>query len=201
MRRPLRIVVLSPTPPERGLLSLASQLISGSGGNEGQVLPLALVSPSVEDARGDEPEPLRQHAHACIKPERIGRDLQVSTHTLLRLDEDIAGGMSRSALEQGADLLLMGAGRPDKLRNWLFGNLVDSVCRSAHCPVVVTNLGERPTEELSRILVPTGDFSASAREQFELALRLMASAANAKTTQITLLHIHDPATATTIAAG
>ena len=193
MRRPLRIVVPVANPAtERGLLSLASQLISGSGGNEGQVLPLALVSPSVEDARGGMNRAIAAARSRLHQAERIGRDLQVSTHTLLRLDEDIAGGMSRSALEQGADLLLMGAGRPDKLRNWLFGNLVDSVCRSAHCPVVVTNLGERPTEELSRILVPIKDFSASAREQFELALRLMASAANAKTTQITLLHIHDP---------
>ena len=193
VRRPLRIVVPVANPStEQSLLSLASRLISGSGGSAGQLLPLALVSPSLEEARGGLNRAIAAARSRLHEAQRIGRELQVPTHTLLRLDEDIAGGMSRSALEQGADLLLIGAGRPDKLRNWLFGDLVDGVCRSAHCPVVVTNLGERPTEQLSRILVPIKDLSASAREQFELALRLMASATDQTTTRITLLHIHDP---------
>ena len=59
--------------------------------------------------------------------------------------------------------------------------------------MVVTNLGaEGSTEHLQRILVPIKDLSASAREQFELALRLMLSAPNQQDTHITLLHIHDP---------
>ncbi|MGC6483058.1 MAG: cation:proton antiporter [Synechococcus sp.] len=193
MGRPLRIVVPVANPStEQGLLNLASRLLSGSGGHAGQLLPLALVSPSLEEARGGLNRAIAAARSRLDEAERIGRQQHVSTRTLLRLDEDIAGGMSRTALEQGADLLLMGAGRPDKLRNWLFGDLVDGVCRSAHCPVLVANLGKRPMEQLHRILVPIKDLSASAREQFELALRLTASCADQQTTQITLLHIHDP---------
>ena len=193
VRRPLRIVVPVANPStEQSLLSLASRLLSGSSGNGGQLLPLALVCPSLEEARGGLNRSIAAARSRLHQAAAIGDQLNVSTRCLLRLDEDIAGGMSRSALEQGADLLLIGAGRPDKLRNWLFGDLVDGVCRTAHCPVVVTNLGERPPDHLNRILVPIKDLSASAREQFELALRLMASAPDQQTAHITLLHIHDP---------
>lgn len=193
VRRPLRIVVPVANPAtEQGLLSMASRLLSGSGGADGQLMPLALVCPSLEEARGGLTSAIATARSRLHHAEVIGQELNVSTRCLLRLDEDLAGGMARSALEQGADLLLIGAGQPDKLRNWLFGDLVDGVCRSAHCPVVVTNLGQRPTDQLNRILVPIKDFSASAREQFELALRLTASAQDQESTQITLLHIHDP---------
>ena len=193
VRRPLRIVVPVANPStEQQLLSLASRLVHGSGGSSGQLLPLALVCPSLEEARGGLNQAVAAARLRLQEADRIGRGLDVSTRSLLRLDEDIAGGMSRSALEHGADLLLIGAGRPDKLRNWLFGDLVDGVCRSAHCPVVVANLQACPTTRLNRILVPIKDFSASAREQFELALRLMDSAEDPEGTHITLLHVHDP---------
>ena len=63
-----------------------------------------------------------------------------------------------------------------RVRNWLFGDLVDGVCRTAHCPVVVVNLKEETETEFRRILVPIKDLSSNAREQFELALRLQGSA-------------------------
>ena len=194
VRRPLRIMVPIANPStEQRLLSMAARLLSGSDGNGGQLLPLALVCPSLEDARGGLNKAMAAARSRLHQAAAIGQDLEVATRCLLRLDEDIAGGMSRSALEQGADLLLIGAGRPDKLSNWLFGDLVDGVCRTAHCPVVVTNLGaDGSTDHLNRILVPIKDLSASAREQFELALRLMATAPDPQSTHITLLHIHDP---------
>ena len=100
--------------------------------------------------------------------------------------------MSRTALEQAADLLLIGAARSDQLRAWLMGDIVDGVCRTAHCPVVVVNLGRDVNSSLGRILVPIKDLSASAREQFELALRVINSAPEDQRVRITLLHVHDP---------
>ena len=158
---------------------------------QGQLLPLALVCPSLEEARGGLNRAVASARERLSQAATIGKQLKVRTRCLLRLDEDIAGGMSRSALEQGADLLMIGAGRPDKVRRWFFGDLVDGVCRSAHCPVVVVNLAERPVETLQRILVPIKDLSASAREQFELAQRLLASQSSEQGL-ITLLHIVDP---------
>ena len=190
--RPLTIVVPVANPStEQGLMSIASRLLSGGSETQGQLLPLALVCPSLEEARGGLNRALASARERLSKAAAIGSQLQVRTRCLLRLDEDIAGGMSRSALEQGADLLMIGAGRPDKLRRWFFGDLVDGVCRTAHCPVVVVNLAEREVETLQRILVPIKDLSASAREQFELAQRILASQSREQGL-ITLLHIVDP---------
>jgi nucleotide-binding universal stress UspA family protein len=193
VQRPLRIVVPVANPDtEQGLLAMAARLVRGSSGGEGLLLPLALVNPSLEELRGGLTRAVAAARGRLATAEAIGTDLAVPTRTLLRLDEDIPGGMSRSALEQGADLLLIGAGRTDQLRAWLMGDIVDGVCRTAHCPVVVVNLGREPEQPLGRILVPIKDLSASAREQFELALRVIHSAPNLRRIRITLLHVHDP---------
>ena len=195
VQRPLSVLVPVANPAtEQALLRIASKLLTGhqATGAGGTLIPLALVCPSVEDARGGLNRAIAAARSRLSHAALIGQQLNVTTHCLLRLDEDIAGGMSRSALEQGADLLLIGTGRPDRLSKWLFGDLVDSVCRSAHCPVVVVHLANQKAEQLARILVPIKDLSASAREQFELALRLMASCPEASTPHISLLHIHDP---------
>ena len=190
--RPLTIVVPIANPStEQGLMSIASRLLSGGAATQGQLLPLALVCPSLEEARGGLNRAVASARDRLSKAAAIGKDLEVRTRCLLRLDEDIAGGMSRSALEQGADLLMIGAGRPDKVRRWFFGDLVDGVCRTAHCPVVVLNLAGRQVDALQRILVPIKDLSASAREQFELAQRLLACESGDQCL-ITLLHIVDP---------
>ena len=193
VQRPLRIVVPVANPSnEQGLLNIASRLVKGSAGGDGMLLPLAMVNPSLEEVRGGLNRAVAAARSRLSHAELIGKELQVPTRTLLRLDEDIAGGMSRTAMEQAADLLLIGAGRPDQLRAWLLGDVVDGVCRSAHCPVVVVDLGRHQGTALNRILVPIKDLSASAREQFELALRVLNSAPQDQRTRITLLHVHDP---------
>ena len=193
VQRPLRIVVPVANPGnEQGLLGMAARLLRGSAGGDGLLLPLAMVNPSLEELRGDLNRAVASARGRLAAAEAIGSELAVPTRTLLRLDEDVAGGMSRTALEQAADLLLIGAGRSGQLRAWLMGDLVDGVCRTAHCPVVVVNLGRNSPDELGRILVPIKDLSASAREQFELALRVIQSAPEQQRTRITLLHVHDP---------
>ena len=193
VQRPLRIVVPVANPStEKGLLKMAARLVRGSSGGQGMLLPLAMVNPSLEEVRGGLNRAVASARSRLSHAEAIGADLAVPTRTLLRLDEDIAGGMSRTAIEQAADLLLVGAGRSDQLRAWLMGDLIDGVCRTAHCPVVVVNLGQEPELALHRILVPIKDLSASAREQVELALRVINSADENQRTRITLLHVHDP---------
>ena len=193
VRRPLKVLVPVANPDtELSLLKLAARLSQGEGDHNGQLLPLALVSPSLEEARGGLNRALSAARTRLNQAATNAEGLTATTRCLLRVDDDIAAGMSRSALEEGADLLLIGAGRPDPLRKWLLGDLVDGVCRTAHCPVVVANLGRRELNDLNQILVPIKDLSASAREQFELALRLLSTAPNPTSTIISLLHIHDP---------
>ena len=193
VRRPLKVLVPVANPDtELSLLKLAARLSQGEGDHNGQLLPLALVSPSLEEARGGLNRALSAARTRLNQAATNGEGLTATTRCLLRVDDDIAAGMSRSALEEGADLLLIGAGRPDPLRKWLLGDLVDGVCRTAHCPVVVANLGRRELNDLNQILVPIKDLSASAREQFDLALRLLSTAPDPTSTTISLLHIHDP---------
>ena len=193
VQRPLRIVVPVANPStEQGLLQIAARLVRGSSGGQGLLLPLAMVNPSLEELRGGLNRAVSAARSRLSTAEAIGADLAVPTRSLLRLDEDIAGGMSRTAIEQAADLLLVGAGRSDQLRAWLMGDLIDGVCRTAHCPVVVVNPGRQPQAPLHRILVPIKDLSASAREQVELALRVINSADSNQRTRITLFHVHDP---------
>ncbi|MFL2512635.1 MAG: cation:proton antiporter [Synechococcus sp.] len=193
VRRPLKVLVPVANPDtELSLLKLAARLSQGEGEHNGQLLPLALVSPSLEEARGGLNRALSAARTRLNQAATNAEGLTATTRCLLRVDDDIAAGMSRSALEEGADLLLIGAGRPDPLRKWLLGDLVDGVCRTAHCPVVVANLGRRELNDLNQILVPIKDLSASAREQFELALRLLSTAPDPTSTIISLLHIHDP---------
>ena len=193
VRRPLKVLVPVANPyTELSLLKLAARLSQGESDHNGQLLPLALVSPSLEEARGGLNRALSAARTRLNQAATNGEGLTATTRCLLRVDDDIAAGMSRSALEEGADLLLIGAGRPDPLRKWLLGDLVDGVCRTAHCPVVVAKLGRLELNNLSQILVPIKDLSASAREQFELALRLLSTAPDPTSTTISLLHIHDP---------
>lgn len=193
VRRPLKVLVPVANPDtELSLLKLAARLSQGEGEHNGQLLPLALVSPSLEEARGGLNRALSAARTRLNQAATNAEGLTATTRCLLRVDDDIAAGMSRSALEEGADLVLIGAGRPDPLRKWLLGDLVDGVCRTAHCPVVVANLGRRELNDLNQILVPIKDLSASAREQFELALRLLSTAPDPTSTIISLLHIHDP---------
>jgi Kef-type K+ transport system membrane component KefB len=193
VRRPLKVLIPVANPDtELSLLKLAARLSQGEGEHNGQLLPLALVSPSLEEARGGLNRALSTARARLRQAATNGESLNATTRSLLRVDDDMAAGMSRSALEEGADLLLIGAGRPDPLRKWLLGDLVDGVCRTAHCPVVVANLGRQELKDLNQILVPIKDLSASAREQFELALRLLSTAPDPTSTTISLLHIHDP---------
>ena len=88
------------------------------------LLPLAMVNPSLEEGRGGLNRAVAAARSRLGQAEQIGRALQVSTRTLLRLDEDIAGGMSRTAIEKAADLLLIRCPRPAHQRAGLEGGLV-----------------------------------------------------------------------------
>ncbi len=198
VHRSLRVMVPIANPAsERALLGIASQLIGGEEGRPGLVLPLAVVTPLRAEAEGRGSlaltAELARARQLLLDTEEISRERGIPSSPLLRVDPEVAGGIARAALEQGADLLVVGVGSPARLGRWLFGDLVDGLCRQAHCPVVVTRLLKEP-QELRRLLVPIKDLSASALEQVQLAERIAASLAEAPppAVRITLLHLHDP---------
>lgn len=173
---------------ERHLLELASLLAGIDAVPPGRLLPLKVVGP--------------EHAAA-------GRDwlqqaqTQQLSQPLLRVDSDRAVGIARVALEQGADLMVMGLAEANHrgrglLGDWLFGDLVAATCRQAPCTVVVARLQQDPSAS-QRLLVPIKDLTAAALGQFQLAERLAASGTQARAkaghragATITVLHLHDP---------
>ncbi|MCP9886378.1 cation:proton antiporter [Cyanobium sp. ATX 6A2] len=191
-RRALRVLVPVSNPDtEAPLLQLAHLLMGGEADQPGELLPLAVVS--TRQGQGGGPS-LPALASAMVqarsllqRAEAISKPWQVPCRSLLRVDQDLAGGIALVAVEQASDLVLMGLTPPSPLGRWLFGDLVDATCRQAPCPVVVAHL-PRPPEELRRLLVPIKDLTAGAMEQFQLAQRLALALGG----EITLLHLHDP---------
>ncbi len=191
-RRSLSVLVPICNPQtEAPLLELAQLLIGGDADHPGRLLPLAIVSPRQAEAGGHAPSALAaglgQGRQLLERARALTQARGVPCQTLLRVDSDVAGGIARTALEQGSDLVVMGLAPRGRLDRWLFGDLVDATCRQAPCPVVVARLPEAPGR-LRRILVPIKDLTAGALEQVQLAERL----ARALGGSITLLHLHDP---------
>ncbi|MEA5441173.1 cation:proton antiporter [Cyanobium gracile] len=196
VRRALRVLVpISEARSEEPLLVLAGRLIDGDAGRQGTVLPLSVVSPRQAEA-GRRPQPLVHRALAegralLERADAFTAAAGVPSRSLLRVDNDIPGGIARTALEQGADLVLVGVAPGPRLGRWLFGDLVAAICRQAHCPVVMARLRDDPAS-FRRLLVPVKDLSAGALEQYQLAERLLSACPPGEGAAITLLHIHEP---------
>jgi nucleotide-binding universal stress UspA family protein len=196
VRRALRVLVpISNARSEELQLALAARLIDGEAGRQGAVLPLSVVSPRrAEAGRGPHQvvhRALAEGRQLLERADAFTAAAGVPSRSLLRVDNDIPGGIARTALEQGADLVLVGVGAGPRLGRWLFGDLVAAICRQAHCPVVMAKLREDPAT-FRRLLVPVKDLSSGALEQFQLAERLLASCPAGEGAAITLLHVHEP---------
>ena len=152
-RRGLAVLVPITNPAwERGLIELAGLLANGKGHGPGRLMPLKVVTP--EQSGGGRQWLQRSGSAALGQP-------------LLRVDSDIAGGIAAAALEQDADLVVMGLEPAAGLGRWLFGDLVEATCRQVACPVVVARLHGDPAS-LQRLLVPIKHLTAAALEQFQL---------------------------------
>ncbi|MDJ0659742.1 MAG: cation:proton antiporter [Crocosphaera sp.] len=128
-----------------------------------------------------------KQSHTLLKRAiEISQEFQVDTDPIIRIDDDIAQGISRSAKEKNANLIIMGWRENIGLKARLFGTIVDTVFWSSHCPVAVMRLLDNPTN-LHRILLPVKNISKATVETIKFA-KLFAEA-NQGT--ITLLHICD----------
>jgi Kef-type K+ transport system membrane component KefB len=192
VRRSLRVLVPIANPASMpALLTMAGLVSGGEQGANGLLLPLVVVSPRQVQA-GTETDAgllaaIAQGRATLQQAAAVATPCPCPSQPLLRVDGDVAAGIARSALEHGADLVLMGMGPGEALGRWLFGDLVDATCRLAHCPVVVARLLQ-PAAELRHLLVPVKDLTAAALEQFQLAERIAAALGGT----ITLLHLHEP---------
>lgn len=166
---------------EANLLELAAMVARL---HSGQVVPLAIAlsqshlsSPLMQE-RLDRSESLLAHAT------ELSQTFEVEVSPLLRIDDNVAQGITRASREHRADLIVMGWGRKSRLGERLFRTIVRDVLYASPCPVVVARLLKSPSE-FQRILIPVENLTP--RSIF--ALQFAFSLATATGGQLTLLHV------------
>ncbi|PAX53068.1 cation:proton antiporter domain-containing protein [Brunnivagina elsteri] len=163
------------------LIEMAALLAKQSNG---KIIPLAIATAT---AHMDAPQlevSLQRSERLLAKANALSRVLSVDSDPLLRIDDGFAPGISRAAREQKASLIVMGWGKRTGLRAKLFGNVIDSVLWSSHCPVAVTRLVESPNK-VQRILVPIENLMSPTLQPIHFAQIL----AEANQAQVTVLNI------------
>ncbi|MCP6762290.1 MAG: cation:proton antiporter [Fischerella sp. CENA71] len=152
----------------------------------GKIIPLAIAKGHVQM---DDPRlttALDQSQQRLKSVLEISQEFGVEVSPAVRIDDDVALGICRTSREQNASLVVMGWSRNTGIRARLFGNVIDSVFWSSHCPVAVTRLLSSPTT-IQRILVPVGDLTP----QTIGAVRFAQILADANHAEVVLLHVGD----------
>lgn len=188
--RPDRVVVpvYNPTT-ERYLIELAALLVRSRAG---QILPLS-IAPAHTHMNDPQLTTALQRSQALLdNAVGLSRELGVEAEPLIRLDHNIAEGISHASREKAASLIVLGWGRRMGLQARLFGNVIDRVLWSAHCPVAISRLLDSPLT-MQRILVPIDTLTLKATSVIRFAVTL----AEANQAQVTLLHLCDRATSPT----
>ncbi|HAZ47921.1 MAG TPA: sodium:proton antiporter [Cyanobacteria bacterium UBA11369] len=173
---------------QRYLIEMAALLAKHE---QGRIVPLSVAT---AHAHMDAPhlEVSLQRGEALLrKATELSRELGIEAEPLLRIDDNIAQGISRASREQNASLIVMGWGQITGFRARFFGNVIDNVLWMSHCPVALVRLLLSPTE-IKRILVPIENLTAEAVRPVRFAQIL----AQANQGQMTLLHVCDRNTTT-----
>ncbi|MBW4672768.1 MAG: cation:proton antiporter [Desmonostoc geniculatum HA4340-LM1] len=168
---------------QRYLIEMAALLASHESG---KIVPLAITKAHIQM---DDPQlvtALDQSRQRLNLAREISQEFDVEVSPKNRIDDDIALAISRTSREQNANLVVMGWSRTTGLRARLFGNVIDSVFWSSHCPVAVTRLLSSP-KTIQKILVPVGDLT----RQTIGALRFAQILADVNQAEVVLLHVCD----------
>ncbi|BCL38218.1 sodium:proton antiporter [Nostoc sp. MS1] len=166
---------------QRYLIEMAAMLTSHESG---RIMPLAITKAHIHM---DDPQlisSIEQSQQRLSMALEISREFAVEVSPVIRIDDNIALGITRTSREQNANLIVMGWGRNTGFRARLFGSLIDSVFWSAHCPVAVANLLNSPSQ-IKRILVPVDSLTRLTIGTIRFAQIL----ANANQAEVVLLHV------------
>lgn len=173
---------------ETALFKLGAAFVRPSGG---ELLPLTVALGALHM---DDPELEQQIQGRQRLLDRVlvlGESLGIRSLPQLRIDNDVALGITRTAREQNCDLILMGAGAP----SWygpqafgaaVFGGVIDQVMWSSHCPVIAARLVDEP-ENLRRILLPVTWLTP----RMVAMVRLMLQLAESQSATVEILRIYD----------
>lgn len=168
---------------QRYLIEMAALLARHESGT---IVPLAIA---VGRVHMDDPRLNAELKECQLRLQgavEISQEFEVEASPVIRIDDDVALGISRTSREKNATVVVMGWSRTTGLRARLFGNVIDSVFWSSHCPVIVTRLLNSPTT-IQRILVPVGDLTL----QTIRAIRFAQIVADVNQAEVVLLHVCD----------
>jgi nucleotide-binding universal stress UspA family protein len=171
---------------QRYLMEMATLLARHEGG---RIVPLAIAQ---AHARMNAPEmnnAIQQSQKLLDQATDLSRELGVEASPQLRIEYNIAQGISHASREQNANLIVLGLSQRTGFRARLLGNVTDSVLWASHCPVAVTRLLDSPLS-MQHILVPVENLTASALRPVRFAQIL----ADVNQAQVTLLHVCEPRT-------
>jgi len=173
---PSRVLVSVSNPHKETHLVETAALLARQG--EGAIISLKVVLDGMAAS-----EDLEEAQSLLQETQTWGSNFDVPTIPVLRLDDNVAQGITRTAREHNATWIIMGWS-PTTLKERLLGSTIDDVFWSAHCPVVVMTLLEAPTE-IKRILVPVENLTPQSWRTIEFAQLL----AQTNQAEITLLHV------------
>lgn len=181
---PFTVVVPIYNPlTERYLIETAALLARHESG---VIVPLSIAKAHVHMDGPQLNRALKQSRRRLDRALEVSQEFNAPAKPELRIDDDVAEGISRTAREQHASLIIMGWSKTTGLRARLFGNVIDSVFWSSHCPVAVMRLLDKPIN-LHRILVPVKNLTPQAVRVVQFA-ELFARTHQA---EVTLLHVCD----------
>jgi len=148
---PLKVIVPLQNPATAPyLMEMATLLVQQQ---KGTVMPLTIAQTN-NSLTSPELTHILQQNQALLQ-QAIAQSFQSGSEVtpLQRIDQDIGWGISCTAKEQAAHLILMGYSNLTTLQARLFGSVVEQVLRFTPCPVAVMQLLTSP-KALTRILVP-----------------------------------------------
>lgn len=169
---------------QRYLMEMATLLARHEGG---RIVPLAIAR---AHAHMDSPEMNKaiQNSQLLLdQAKELSRELGVEASPQLRIEYDVAQGISHASRELNASLIVLGLSGRLGFTARLFGNVTNSVLWTSHCLVAVARLLDSPLS-IQRILVPVENLTPSAIRPVKFAQIL----AEVNQAQITLLHVCDP---------
>ncbi|TVQ08248.1 MAG: sodium:proton antiporter [Leptolyngbya sp. DLM2.Bin27] len=180
---PFTVVVPIYNPiTQRYLIEMAALLATHEGG---YVIPVTVARAHVHMDDPNLVDALGQSRKLLQKAESLSQEFKAQAYSVLRIDDDVSEGITRTAREQNASLILLGWSRQG-FRAKLFGTLVDDVFWSSHCPVAVARLLSEPTD-IHRILVPMKNITPQAARTVRFAQMF----ADTHKASVTLLHVCD----------
>ena len=182
--KPFTVIVPVCNPnTEKLLIEMGAMLAQHESG---LIVPLSVAKAHVHM---DEPELNSAVNHSDRLINRAlgySQEFQVTAKPVVRIDDDVAEGISRTARENHASLIVMGWSPTDTIQARLFGTVIDNVIWSSHCPVAVMKLLDDPSN-IHQILVPIKNIDLKTFN----TIRFAAIFADSNQGSLTLLHIHD----------